>query len=223
MRLVTLVFLIAYLALWIGILLRRFTSAGAWAAIMVAVGLLVTLPSGAMLGVQAYRDQQLHEAVVTGTVVPVREGPSPSSKVLFEVHEGTSVRITDHDQSFAKIRLRNNLEGWADATGVHRDLIHFELPHSPMARSTLLSPTSCESLTAIRNTSMLRLGDGGEGSGLLPLGGQEDLDALVEETHQSDRRAGGERVADERGPGAPAEHQLLECHALAAVQGCRRR
>ena len=60
----------------------------------------------------------VHEAVVTGSVVPVREGPNAASKVLFEMHEGTDVRITDRDRTFIKVRLRNNLEGWADGEGV---------------------------------------------------------------------------------------------------------
>jgi tetratricopeptide (TPR) repeat protein len=117
-RTVTWVFLAAYAAFWLGLLARRFTSAGGWAAALAAVGLVLALPSGALVGVQAYRDERLHEAVVTGAVVPVHEGPSASSKVLFELHEGTAVRVTDRDQSFAKVRLRNNLEGWAEAGAV---------------------------------------------------------------------------------------------------------
>jgi tetratricopeptide (TPR) repeat protein len=115
---VALSFLGAWLLLWGGLVARRFLGAGSWSAALALLGLAASVPLGTLLGLQAYRDSSRHEAVVVAPVVKVFEGPSEHSKISFELHEGTSVRVVDRDGNFAKVRLSNNLEGWADAAAV---------------------------------------------------------------------------------------------------------
>ena len=109
-------FLGAWLCFWLGVLGRRFARGPAVA--LSALGAIAVVASGALLGVQWYEREQMHEAVVIGATVPAREGPNAASKVSFELHEGTELRIIDREGSFLRVRLRNGLEGWADATGV---------------------------------------------------------------------------------------------------------
>ena len=109
-------FLGAWALLWVGVLLRRFARGAGLG--LAALGTLATLAVGALLGVQWYQAERMHEAVVTGATVPAREGPQASSKVSFELHEGTQLRVIDREGAFVRVRLRNGLEGWADAQGV---------------------------------------------------------------------------------------------------------
>jgi tetratricopeptide (TPR) repeat protein len=115
---VAVLFLAAYALLWFGILSRRFLHAGAWSTVLIVVGAIASLPTGALMGVQLYQHDRAHEAVVLASTVPVREGPSKGSKVSFEVHEGTTLRVLDHEGSFLRVKLRNNLEGWADSESI---------------------------------------------------------------------------------------------------------
>ena len=41
-----------------------------------------------------------------------------SGKSVFELHEGTELRVLDREGDFARVRLRNGLEGWAEARDV---------------------------------------------------------------------------------------------------------
>jgi len=106
----------AWLCFWLGWFGRRWVKGAATA--LATLGALAAIGSGTLLGVQWYEREQMHEAVVVGQTVPAREGPNASSKVSFELHEGTELRIIDRDGSFLRVRLRNGLEGWADAAGV---------------------------------------------------------------------------------------------------------
>ena len=106
----------AWACFWLGVFGRRWAKGAATA--LASLGALAAVASGVLLGVQWYEREQMHEAVVVGQTVPAREGPNGASKVSFELHEGTELRIIDREGSFLRVRLRNGLEGWADAAGV---------------------------------------------------------------------------------------------------------
>ncbi len=95
------------------LLLQRFRPGRATLA--VAVGLLLgSLPGAGLLLAHVVVAETVHEAVVLAKTLPVRETPDASSKVAFELHAGSSVRLLAASGSFARLRLPNGLEGWAE-------------------------------------------------------------------------------------------------------------
>jgi hypothetical protein len=75
---------------------------------------LASLPGGALLVAHFVVHDTVHEAVVMARTLPVRETPDPSSKVAFELHGGTAVRLLASSGPFVRLRLPNGLEGWAE-------------------------------------------------------------------------------------------------------------
>ncbi len=58
--------------------------------------------------------QTVQEAVVLAKTLPVRETPEAASKVAFELHAGSGVRLLAASGPFVRLRLPNGLEGWAE-------------------------------------------------------------------------------------------------------------
>lgn len=81
---------------------------------LATVLLIAAVPAGALVAVHAWRHANVREAVVLAPTLVVRELPDVSSKVSFEVHAGLKVRLMDAAGPFARIRLPNGVEGWAD-------------------------------------------------------------------------------------------------------------
>jgi hypothetical protein len=94
--------------------LTRSTAAGALLLLALA------LPGGALLLAHVVFHQTVHEAVVLAKTLPVRETPEPTSKVAFELHAGSGVRLLASSGPFVRVRLPNGLEGWAEERGVAR-------------------------------------------------------------------------------------------------------
>lgn len=117
---VALLFTVAWLLLWGALAIRRFASGGGWTLALALGGLAVVLPTSALLGLQAWVDTTRREAVVIAATLKVREGPLPSTKVRFELHEGTVVREAEQQGDWVRLRLRNGEEGWAELTGLER-------------------------------------------------------------------------------------------------------
>ena len=115
-RLTGWVFLGAWAALWLALLLKRWAR-GAGLALAAVAGLCAA-GAGGLLGVQWFARTRLHQAVVIDATVQAREGPSASSKVSFELHPGTELRIIERQHDFVRVRLHNGLEGWAKSNGV---------------------------------------------------------------------------------------------------------
>lgn len=115
---VGIIFLAGWVLFWLALLVRRLMKLRAVTALAAALGAVASLVAGGLLGVQWYALERLHPAVVVGQTVPAREGPNAASKASFELHEGTELRIVDHDGDWVRVRLRNGLEGWAEAKGV---------------------------------------------------------------------------------------------------------
>lgn len=112
------IFLAGWALFWLSLLARRLLRMKGLTAVLAGLGALAAVLAGAMMTVQWYALDQLHPAVVIGQTVPAREGPNPASKASFELHEGTEVRVVDHEGDWVRVRLRNGLEGWAEARGV---------------------------------------------------------------------------------------------------------
>ena len=86
-----------------------------------ALGLLgVGVVTGMGVGIHAWVDQTVVEAVVQPPTARVREFPGENAKVAFEVHSGLKVRLMEESGKFARIRLPNGLEGWTEREGVTR-------------------------------------------------------------------------------------------------------
>jgi hypothetical protein len=76
--------------------------------------LLLSLPGAGLVLAHYVVGETVHEAVVMAKTLPVRETPDPSSKVAFELHAGSTVRLFAPSGSFVRLRLPNGLEGWAE-------------------------------------------------------------------------------------------------------------
>jgi hypothetical protein len=84
--------------------------------------LLLALPGAGLLLAHFVVAETVHEAVVLAKTLPVRETPDAGSKVAFELHAGSDVRLLASAGPFVRLRLPNGLEGWAE----QRDLARIE-------------------------------------------------------------------------------------------------
>ena len=97
----------------------RFTnSVGIKKASFYAALLIIFLGLGSMF--TADRQQQYfdghHGAIIFSNSVNVKSGPTPSSKNLFLIHDGTKVDVLDNNNGWMKIKLANGSEGWINAS-----------------------------------------------------------------------------------------------------------
>jgi hypothetical protein len=79
-----------------------------------ALLLLVSLPGAGLVFAHYVVGETVHEAVVLAKTLPVRETPDAASKVAFELHAGSGVRLLAASGTFIRLRLPNGLEGWAE-------------------------------------------------------------------------------------------------------------
>lgn len=113
-----------FLVSWVGglglLILRRFLAPlrRTGTALAAALGLVVAVPSGALVATHAYVAHTVHEAVVLSPALKARELPRDGAKVTFEVHAGLKVRVLERAGGFVRIRLPNGLEGWTEGAGV---------------------------------------------------------------------------------------------------------
>jgi len=89
-------------------------------AVAAVLLLLLSLPGAGLLLAHFVVSETVHEAVVLAKTLPVRETPEPSSKVAFELHAGSGVRLLAASGPFVRLRLPNGLEGWAEQKDVAR-------------------------------------------------------------------------------------------------------
>ncbi len=106
---------LAWLALMAGLAVRilapaRAGAVGRWLAI---AGAVVVLVLGTNLAVRELGIGRHERAVILATVVPVRSAPSDDDDLtLFEVHEGTTVRVDQTSDTWAEIVLDDGKVGW---------------------------------------------------------------------------------------------------------------
>ncbi len=112
-------FLGAWLAAILALILRRFVTfaRGALALVMI-LGFVVAGLAGLGLGAAAWYRENAAYAVVVSPVAPVREGPADDFKTAFEVHEGLKVKVVSSERGYRRIRLPNGVEGWVRAADV---------------------------------------------------------------------------------------------------------
>lgn len=65
-----------------------------------------------VVGLEAYRLNSDARAVILDDQVAVRSGTMESATVLFELHEGTRVRVLEKKKSYMKIRFAKGKVGW---------------------------------------------------------------------------------------------------------------
>ena len=98
-----------------GLVLRRWLLAGlarslvGWACL---AGLLLGLAGGTALAGSAWVDARVRVAVTVGRPTPVRDGPTPEARVLFELPEGQLVRVVAAQDGYAHARVNAALQGW---------------------------------------------------------------------------------------------------------------
>ncbi|WP_196895534.1 tetratricopeptide repeat protein [Aureivirga marina] len=52
------------------------------------------------------------EAIVFTEKVPVKEAPKMNSETLYDLHEGTKVKVLEIDGEWSKVKIANGNEGW---------------------------------------------------------------------------------------------------------------
>ena len=115
------IFLGVYVSLFAVLTALRFIAPGFLRVSMWALtGFLVlgTLAAGGLLGARIYLTTKVERAIVLPDALAVHEGPDANYQTTFTVHAGLRVRITEHDQDWAKVRLQNGLEGWVPVRSV---------------------------------------------------------------------------------------------------------
>jgi tetratricopeptide (TPR) repeat protein len=125
----TWLFVVLYLAFFAVLLLRlrarRAPGAAdeeahlsAWGTLAAILGVAAGL-AGALLVGRSVMDR-IPFGIVLPDQVAVKEGADPNYKTSFEVHAGLRVRLLEHDQDWARVRLANGLEGWVHDADVGR-------------------------------------------------------------------------------------------------------
>ena len=114
-------FLVLYTLLFALLVTLRFVTPGflrasLWA--LFAFWILGTLYAGALLGGRLYLTTRVERAIVLSDTLAVHEGPDANYQTTFTVHAGLLVRVTEHDQDWARVRLQNGLEGWVQVSAI---------------------------------------------------------------------------------------------------------
>lgn len=108
-----------WLSLGLLLLFRRMTPGRRGAVTFLLVMSIITAAvSTTLVGIDAWVGSNYVEAVVMPETARVRDFPTDTARVAFEVHAGLKVRITEESGKFVRIRLSNNLEGWTEREGV---------------------------------------------------------------------------------------------------------
>ncbi len=80
--------------------------------------LILTLGSFSMAYLTYTDAQNNQSAIVFAKVLEVKDAPTASGEVSFELHPGTKVTIADKQDDWLRIRLIDGKEGWVEATGL---------------------------------------------------------------------------------------------------------
>jgi hypothetical protein len=88
------------------------------ASVAGALLLVFALPGAGLLLAHYVVAETVHDGVVMAKTLPVHETPDAASKVSFELHAGSGVRLLASSGPFIHVRLPNGLEGWAEGKDV---------------------------------------------------------------------------------------------------------
>ena len=122
-----LAFLVPWCAGFLLLLLLRWRGRAPSLHVGAVLLLVLSLPGAGLLAAHVYVRETVREAVVMARTVAVRETPDPASKVAFELHAGSGVRLLASSGTFVRLRLPNGLEGWAE----QRDLARIDESAAP--------------------------------------------------------------------------------------------
>ncbi|MCS6933876.1 MAG: tetratricopeptide repeat protein [Chitinophagales bacterium] len=89
---------------------------------LILISVLLALCSLFVFFIGGIQHRHLHNspyAIILTTQAGALSAPDPSSTVVFEVHEGTKIRVMDEVSGWTKIRLEDGRVGWLQKT-------HFE-------------------------------------------------------------------------------------------------
>jgi len=75
---------------------------------------ILTLVFSISTGIKYYANKALKSGVVIAREIPVRSSANERGVVLFNLHEGTSVKIKDTLGAFYRIELRDSKGGWVN-------------------------------------------------------------------------------------------------------------
>ena len=90
-----------------------------WLGVATGAAFFLAIVAAAVTwGAATGRRMALQRAVVVAQSVPAREGPADKSISHFEVHEGTTVRVEDHEGDWRRVKLANGLTGWVPSSAV---------------------------------------------------------------------------------------------------------
>ena len=98
--------------------LYLFNSNTVWKRLYFSVFWLVTLFFLALFTLTYSKDKQLEvgrSGIIFEAQINIWGEPNKRSEVLFELHEGTKVSVTDSLESWRKIKIANGSEGWVTA------------------------------------------------------------------------------------------------------------
>ena len=102
-------------------LLYLFNSNTVWKRLYFSVFWLVTVVFLALFTLTYSKDKQLEverSGIIFEAKINIWGEPNKRSEVLFELHEGTKVSVTDSLESWIKIKIANGSEGWVTASSL---------------------------------------------------------------------------------------------------------
>jgi hypothetical protein len=102
------------------IVFARLRGQGPSVGVAAVLLVVLALPGAGLLLAHYVVAETVHDAVVMAKTLPVHETPDTASKVAFELHAGSGVRLLAASGPFVHVRLPNGLEGWAEGRDVVR-------------------------------------------------------------------------------------------------------
>ena len=101
--------------------LYLFNSNTVWKRLYFSVFWLITVVFLALFTLTYSKDKQLQverSGIIFAAQINIWGEPNERSEVLFELHEGTKVSVTDSLESWRKIKIANGSEGWVTASSL---------------------------------------------------------------------------------------------------------
>jgi len=108
-----LLFLVVLTALTVVILARTYATRKTGLLSAIAGGALLLLSASILIG-KVTDANRSDDAVVTTTIVTVKNSPDPKSSDAFVLHAGVKVRITESVGEWVRIRLADGKVGWVE-------------------------------------------------------------------------------------------------------------
>jgi len=116
---VSLFYSLAAACLIVAVLRGAFTP---WLMRVIVVVLVLFVVAGGVLAFRIHRTSAVREAVIVVADVPVRTGPGDDFVLEFRLHEGTTVRLRESRDDWARVSVEGtDLEGWLPGGAVEEN------------------------------------------------------------------------------------------------------